>query len=45
MSEARNVRSAPSMTFAKNQRLIHGVSTPIVRVRPEARDEADGDGE
>jgi hypothetical protein len=32
------------MTFAKNQRLTHGVSRPIVRVRPVASDDADGVG-
>src|SRR6478609_7903484 len=32
------------MTFAKNQRLTHGVSSPMVRVRPVASDDADGDG-
>ncbi len=32
------------MTLAKNHRFTHGVSTPIVRVRPVARDDADGVG-
>src|SRR5665648_169404 len=40
---ARRVRSAPSMTLAKNHLLIHGLISPMVLVRPDARLAADGE--